>query len=117
MIDFMKPVVKPLHQKLFTPIRIFLSDSRAIGIILIVCTGVSLLLSNSDLTSAKYLAIWQHSVHIPFKSLNLPDTNLLWINDVLMTFFFFLVGMEIKRELTIGELASFKKSLLPIVAA
>jgi NhaA family Na+:H+ antiporter len=113
----MNSAQKPLHHKIFTPIREFISDSRAIGIILIICTIVSLLLSNSHFTNSFYLSFWQHPVHFPIKFLNMPDTNLLWVNDVLMTFFFFLVGMEIKRELTIGELASVKKSLLPIIAA
>src|SRR5437588_8373345 len=107
----------PLHHRIFTPIRAFFTDSRAIGIILIICTLSSLLLSNTGLTGSSYLRFWEKCVHLPIGNLHLPDSNLLWINDGLMTFFFFLVGMEIKRELTIGELASVKKSLLPIIAA
>src|SRR4051812_47632427 len=101
--------VKRIH-KLFTPLRYFFKDSRSTGILLIVCTLVSLFLSNNSVTSSSYLGFWQKTIHVSFASLHLPETNLLWINDVLMTFFFFLVGMEIKRELTTGELASVKKS-------
>lgn len=115
-MDTIKKPVK-FHEKLFTPLRDFFADSRAIGILLIACTVLSLLLSNINVTSASYTAFWLKEVHFGISFLHLPETNLLVINDVLMTFFFFLVGMEIKRELTIGELASIKKSLLPVLAA
>jgi len=76
-----------------------------------------MVLANVDFSSAGYVGFWQKEVHIGGGLLHLPETNLEWVNDVLMTFFFFLVGMEIKRELSTGELASVKKSLLPILAA
>lgn len=110
--------IKPrrLHHRIMTPIRDFLADSRAGGIILIGCTIISIILSNWTYTSTAYTNFWQRGgMQISF--VHLPETNLLWVNDVFMTFFFFLVGMEIKRELTIGELASFKKSLLPVLGA
>ncbi len=115
----MDTVKKPIkfHEKLFTPLRDFFADSRAIGIILIACTVLSLLLSNINSLSSSYTSFWLKEVHWGINFLHLPETNLLVINDILMTFFFFLVGMEIKRELTIGELASIKKSLLPVIAA
>lgn len=115
----MNTVRKPVkfHEKLFTPLRDFFADSRAIGILLIACTVLSLILSNLHATSASYTAFWLKQVHFGINFLHLPETNLLVINDILMTFFFFLVGMEIKRELTIGELASVKKSMLPVLAA
>ena len=103
--------------RIFTPIRAFLVDSRAVGIILIACTIFSLTLSNLPATKSAYNSFWQHTVHITLAGLHLPESYLLWINDVFMTFFFFLVGMEIKRELVAGELATIKKSLLPILAA
>lgn len=108
---------RKLTHRLFTPIREFLVDSRASGIILIACTVLSLLLANLPATQAAYISFWQHAVHFSLGSVHLPETYLLWVNDVFMTFFFFLVGMEIKRELTNGELASLKKSLLPVLAA
>jgi len=110
-----KPV--KFHQKLFTPLRDFFADSRAIGILLIACTVLSLVLANLSTTSAAYTSFWLKEIHVGISFLHLPENILLLINDVLMTFFFFLVGMEIKRELSIGELSSVKKSLLPILAA
>ena len=106
-----------IAHRIFTPIRDFLVDSRAVGIILIACTVLSLLLSNLPATQSAYISFWQHKVHFSPAGLHLPESYLLWINDVFMSCFFFLVGMEIKRELTTGELASVKKSLLPILAA
>src|SRR6266498_1736167 len=113
----LRKTAKPLHHHIFTPIREFLKDSRSVGIILIACTAISLLLSNLSFTQSIYAGFFQKNLSLPVASLHLPETPLSWINDVLMTIFFFLVGMEIKRELTIGELASVKKSLLPILSA
>jgi NhaA family Na+:H+ antiporter len=101
-------------KKLLSPIYQFLHDSRAIGIILICCTIVSLILANSPLQQA-YTGFWDTAVHINF--VHLPHTFLHWINDGLMVPFFFLVGMEIKRELTTGELSSIRKSMMPVMAA
>jgi len=104
--------------KIFSPIRDFINDSRATGIILIACTFLSLLFSNLSFSQQFYTGLWQKTLHLTGSSnIYLPETYLLVVNDILMTLFFFLVGMEIKRELTIGELASIRKSLLPVLAA
>ncbi|MEN9599618.1 MAG: hypothetical protein RL596_1937 [Bacteroidota bacterium] len=116
--------ITSLFQKqIINPLRLFIKDSRAIGITLLVCTFISLVLSNISFTSADYTKIWlwglhdsnEHHAHIGF--LSIPNSLLIWINDFLMAFFFFLAGMEIKRELVCGELSSIKKSLLPVIAA
>jgi NhaA family Na+:H+ antiporter len=60
---------------------------------------------------------WQTPVSIGFGPFGLNKSLLLWINDGLMTLFFFVVGLEIKREMVAGELSEFRKALLPIVAA
>lgn len=104
--------------KIFSPIRDFINDSRSTGILLIACTIASLALSNFSFSQQWYTGFWQTAVHFTGnENIHLPENYLLLINDVLMTCFFFLVGMEIKRELTIGELASIRKSLLPVMAA
>ncbi|RTL56273.1 MAG: Na+/H+ antiporter NhaA [Sphingobacteriales bacterium] len=105
---------RKLFQKTFlSPFLEFIHDSRAIGIILLVCTFFSLLMANSG-ASAAYLQWWNTSIsHNNY----LPHSVLHWINDGLMAIFFFLVGMEIKREMISGELSSLKKSLLPVLAA
>jgi len=102
--------------KIFSPIRDFLNSSYSTGIILIGCTLLSLVLSNISATSG-YLNFWHIELPHTIAGLNLPENPLSWVNDILMTFFFFLVGLEIKRELQVGELASLKRSMLPVIAA
>ena len=107
-------IKKPVHF-ILNPLRDFFNDSRAGGILLILCTIASLIISNTVSLQNSYIGFWHKAMPISF--LHLPEDPLTWINDVLMAFFFFFVGMEIKRELTTGELSSIKKSLLPILAA
>lgn len=103
-------------KKILSPIYQFFQDSRAVGIVLIICTVISMVLANSP-WQQPYIDFWELSYHPPFEKLHLPHSFLHWINDGLMALFFFLVGMEIKRELTIGELSSIRKSMLPVMAA
>ena len=104
------------------PLQEFIHDSRAIGIILLLSTTISLTLANMG-GGSSYIHFWEFHFdnttnhHTHFGILSLPNSPLVIINDFLMAFFFFLAGMEIKREILQGELASFKKSILPIVAA
>lgn len=107
--------MKILIKKALNPLRVFISDSRFIGVLLLSCTIISLIISNSTHGD------WYRSIFnidpdygLPLK---LPDTGLKWINDFLMVFFFLFAGMEIKRELIQGELSSFKKAILPFGAA
>src|ERR1700730_7210416 len=104
-----------LVKKAINPLKFFISDSRFIGILLLFCTVLSLILSNSVITDW-YRGIWNSDLHYGMQ-LNLPHTGLKWINDFLMAFFFLFAGMEIKRELLTGELSSFKKAVLPFGAA
>jgi len=105
-----------LHRKLLSPLKEFISDSRSVGIILIITTLASIIIANSAWGDS-YNHFWEMPLQMPAPELHLPHTPLHIINDFLMAFFFLLVGLEIKRELLVGELASLKKSLLPIIAA
>jgi NhaA family Na+:H+ antiporter len=112
-----------VRRKIIHPLQRFIHDSRSVGITLLVCTGVSLLLANTGFWQEGYRNVWadsfdgttDHHTHLGF--LLMPNSPLLVINDGLMAIFFFLVGMEIKRELLTGELASLKKSSLPVFGA
>lgn len=106
---------KIIRKQLISPIQEFIKDSRAVGVTLLASTILSLILANSSV-SGNYIQLIETAFHFP-AWLHLPHSILHWINDGLMTFFFFLVGMEIKRELMIGELSSPKKASLPIAAA
>jgi len=86
----------------------FFASEKSSGILLIFCTLIAILMTNSSIGHA-YLNFWQ----VKFSGLSLE----LWINDGLMAVFFLLIGLELKRELYIGELSNFKNALLPIVAA
>ena len=86
----------------------FFESEKTAGFILIFCTALSLLLSNSSF-SEQYLHFWH--TDIAKKPLE------FWINDGSMTIFFLLVGLEIEREIYVGELSTFKNALLPLIAA
>jgi NhaA family Na+:H+ antiporter len=112
-----------VRRKIIHPLQSFIHDSRSVGITLLVCTGVSLFLANSGFWQEGYRNFWSASFdgsgdhHTYLGFLALPNSPVYMINDGLMAFFFFLVGMEIKRELLTGELASLKKSSLPVFGA
>jgi NhaA family Na+:H+ antiporter len=86
----------------------FFDSEKASGILLIIFTLVSILFANSAVGHA-YLSFWQ--IHVAGLSLE------YWINDGLMTIFFLLIGLELEREIYVGELSNFKNALLPIFAA
>ncbi|WP_333601195.1 Na+/H+ antiporter NhaA [Flavobacterium sp.] len=86
----------------------FLDSEKAGGFTLIACTILSLVLANS-VWSESYLHLWHYSLG------NHPIEY--WINDGLMTLFFLLIGLELEREVYIGELSNLKNALLPIAAA
>jgi NhaA family Na+:H+ antiporter len=86
----------------------FFESEKSSGVVLIFCTILSLLLANSSFGPA-YLDFWH------FKVLGLSLEH--WANDALMAVFFLFVGLELERELYVGELSNFRKALLPIIAA
>lgn len=112
-----------LQHRFLNPLKEFIHDSRAIGILLLSCTFISLVLANLDFTATTYIKTWQFHFgeagkhHWQIGYLHLPNTVLHFINDLLMAFFFLMAGMEIKRELVSGELSSLKNSILPLFAA
>lgn len=108
-------ISSPLRSRLLSPLRDFINDSRSTGILLIGCTAISLFIANST-GSGWYTGGWK-AEFTAAASAHLPTTPISWINNFLMAFFFLLAGMEIKRELSNGELSSFKKAVLPFGAA
>lgn len=91
--------------KLFTS---FFESEKAGGLILLICTAFSLLISNSSF-SESYFAIWHH----PIANHSFEH----WINDGLMAIFFLMIGLELEREVYIGELSKLKEAILPISGA
>ncbi len=86
----------------------FFDSEKSGGILLICCTAVSLLLANFFLKDS-YIQLWHFQIG--------GQTLTHWINDGLMTVFFLLIGLELEREIYIGELTSLKNASLPIFAA
>ena len=102
--------------RVFAPLRNFLHTEASGGILLLVAAIVALVWANSPL-SASYIALWHTPIAIEVGELRLAEDLHFWINDGLMAIFFFVVGLEIKRELLIGELTSLRRALLPVAGA
>lgn len=102
--------------RILTPLEEFIHRQTTSGVLLMICAVVALLIANGPLYE-KY----EHLLHTPIGvsvgsfafSLSLHH----WINEALMAMFFFIMGLELKRELTVGELSSPRQALLPIMAA
>jgi Na+:H+ antiporter, NhaA family len=93
---------------IFTLLKEFLESEKAGGFILIICTILSLIVTNSPISDT-YLAIWNAKFG--------GESIVHWINDGLMTLFFLLIGLELKREFLEGQFRQIKNALLPIFAA
>lgn len=116
--------MRTIKKKTFSQLlHSYLHSNRSIGITLLLCTAISLLLANLSFTQNWYQHFWHHSLdgtaahHTHLGWFNIPNSPSVFINDFLMAVFFFLAGMEIKREFVTGELSSIRQSLLPMVAA
>jgi len=94
----------------------FFQSQQSAGILLVLATVASLLIANSS-AGPSYIAFWSQKIGLPSHQFHLEHTITEWINDALMTVFFLLVGLEIERELYIGELSDRKRALLPMMGA
>jgi len=103
-------------KNLLTPFQKFVKIESLSGLLLFGATVLALILANSPL-SESFNAIWKYNLGISTTGFELVKPLILWINDGLMAIFFFLIGLEIKRELLLGELNSVKKASLPLFAA
>ncbi|MBO5700662.1 MAG: Na+/H+ antiporter NhaA [Bacteroidales bacterium] len=94
----------------------FLHNEAIGGILLMICAVVALMCANIQQLGFLH-ELWDTNVGINIGSFSLEMSLELWINDFLMAIFFFVVGLEIKREMMVGELSSLKQASLPILAA
>jgi NhaA family Na+:H+ antiporter len=102
--------------RLTAPLRRFLRIEAASGGVLLACTLIALLLANSPWAGA-FHDFWRTHLRIGAGGWTLDEPLHFWIGDLLMAVFFFVVGLEIKREIVAGELSSPRKAALPVVAA
>jgi NhaA family Na+:H+ antiporter len=93
----------------------FVSLEAASGIVLLLGAAAALVWANTD--SAGYTSWWHHQLTIGPGDLAITESLVHWVNDALMTVFFFVVGLEIKRELVTGELRDRHRAALPAIAA
>jgi NhaA family Na+:H+ antiporter len=108
--------VKVTKNAILTPFQKFVRIESLGGMLLFGATILALVLANSPLGES-FLSLWQHKFGISAAGFELIKPAILWINDGLMAVFFFLIGLEIKRELLLGELNTLKKASFPFVAA
>jgi NhaA family Na+:H+ antiporter len=102
--------------RVMSPFREFTASSVSGGLLLMAAAIVALVWANSPWAES-YTALWDTPMTIGIGQYALTKPLLLWINDLLMAVFFLVVGIEIKRELLVGELDSRRKAVLPIAAA
>lgn len=105
-----------MPKRLLTPFQKFIKVEGLSGILLLSTTIIALLWANSPY-SESYNNIWEFELGIQTDKFVFVKPLILWINDGFMAVFFFLIGVEIKREILIGELNSFKKMAFPLCGA
>lgn len=98
------------------PINKFLNIESKSGVLLFSATLIAMIWANSGFADS-YQALWATKISIGSENFGLNKPLILWINDGLMAIFFFLIGLEIKREMLIGELNTIRKATFPIFAA
>ena len=105
-----------IKRKLLSPFQKFVNLQSSSGILLLATTIIALVWANSAF-SESYLSFWNYEIGVVTDSFELKKPLILWVNDGLMAIFFFLIGLEIKREFLIGELNSTKKVMFPLCGA
>jgi NhaA family Na+:H+ antiporter len=110
------PLPEEPVDRILAPLARFLHVEAASGIVLLACTVAALILANSP-WSDRFLAFWKTTVGFQIGSFEMRHSLQHWINDGLMAIFFFVIGLEVKRELVIGELRELRRAVLPIAAA
>jgi NhaA family Na+:H+ antiporter len=101
---------------ILSPLQKFIHSETASGIVLIIVTVIALVIANSPL-AGPYDDVLHSYISISVGPFTLRETVIHWINDGLMAIFFFLVGLELKREALVGELSSLRQAALPFFAA
>ncbi len=102
--------------RVLTPIEEFIHRQTTSGILLMLCAVIALFIANGTFAEA-YHHFFQLYFTLGLENAQLSKSLHHWINDGLMAIFFLVVGLELKRELLVGELANVKQALLPIIAA
>ncbi|MEJ5218410.1 Na+/H+ antiporter NhaA [Cognatishimia sp. D5M38] len=103
-------------EKALSRIQKFMQMEASAGLVLMGVAVLAMIFANTGLAGL-YTSVLDTNIRVGIGSFEISKPALLWINDGLMAIFFFLIGLEIKREVLLGELSSFDKAILPIFAA
>ncbi|REK22145.1 MAG: Na+/H+ antiporter NhaA [Planctomycetota bacterium] len=106
---------EPIH-RFIQPLNSFLHVEAASGVVLLLCAVAALAAANSGF-SEQFLAFWKTPVGFAAGDFHFEHSLKHWINDGLMAIFFFVIGLEVKREIALGELQDFRRAALPLAAA
>ena len=106
---------EPIH-RLIGPLERFLHIEAAAGVVLLVAAAAALGLANSPWSDG-YLGFWNTKITVGAGSFEMSHSLRHWINDGLMAVFFFVIGLEVKREIVVGELRDLSRAALPVAAA
>ena len=107
---------RPVTRRLVEPVRTFLRAEAAGGVVLVLAATAAIVWANSP-ASGSYDSFWGSRLTLGWGPVAVSEDLQHWVNDGLMALFFFVVGLEIKRELVLGELRAPRAAALPIVAA
>jgi NhaA family Na+:H+ antiporter len=122
MSDLFRKLTKPLSspeefaERVMRPFQQFAEKEASSSILLLGATVIALLWANSPF-SPLYYSLWHTEVSLAVGPYAISKSLLHWVDDGMMAFFFFTVGLEIKAEMLVGELSSFRKAFLPAAAA
>jgi NhaA family Na+:H+ antiporter len=115
--DFSKGIIeKPVDRWILNPMKRYILNSSTGGIILFSSAVLAMIIANSPYGEA-FHHFWEKEFSIGFNGRTLSKSLHHWINDGLMAVFFFVVGLELKREIMAGELSTLSKAALPVAAA
>ena len=114
--SLLEAIEKPLGVQISLMAQEFTRLAASGGIVLLLATIIAIIWANSP-WAASYLQLWGTELGFNLGALHLSEHLLDWVNDGLMVIFFFVVGLEIKREIQTGELASPRRAALPIMGA
>ena len=107
---------RPVRSVVLAPLQSFLHTEIASGVVLLAAALVALIWANSG-AHASYDALWETPLSLRIGAFEIAEDLRHWVNDLLMALFFFVVGLEIKRELVLGELRDPRAAALPLICA
>lgn len=105
----------PIDKYLIIPVSQFINKTTTSGLVLFISAVAALIVANSPYAEA-YHHFWEHKISLSFDGYSISENLHHWINDGLMAIFFFVVGLELKREVLAGELSNPKDAILPLAA-